>query len=114
MDAIKYYPGIYELNLYAAAFDTPNSMSYSIGSIDLKLPGKNQPGYITPSLNRVGKAGPGAPDPQEFVVLPEIKHVFRVPDKHAPVLVSNVFALMVAAPWLWLLFGVSIISFLEH
>jgi len=110
LDAIKYYPGKYVLTLYAGSFDTPNSVSYQVGTIKLALPGPKQPGHIPPGISRVGKAGPGAPDPKEFHVQPEIKHVFRQPEKHAPAVVSNVFALATLAPWLVLLFGVRLLS----
>ncbi len=106
LDAIKYYPGKYFLTLFAGSFDTPNSLFYPVGEINLALPGPKQPGYLPPGISRVAKAGPGAPDPKEFVSQPEIKHVFRQPEKHAPAIVSNVFALATFAPWLLLLWGV--------
>lgn len=100
-----YKAGVYDAKLILGSFSTPNSLTYDIGAIKVVLPLPTETGYI--SVPQEASAGAGAQDPNNYKVLPEIKHVFRPDAKQAPFVVSLFFTAATLAPWLILVYGVS-------
>ena len=94
------------MTLVLGSFSTPSVVSYPLGSVQISLPSSTEPGYVGPAKAKT--AGAGAPNPEDYVVKPEIKHVFRPDAKQAPFIVSAFFTVATVAPWAVLLFGVGL------
>ena len=89
--------------LILGAFTTTSTLTYPLGAVAISLPKANESGFVAAPKAAVGA---GAQDPANYVVLPEIKHVFRPDAKQAPFVVSLAFSGLTLAPWVVLLAGV--------
>ncbi|KAJ3336073.1 hypothetical protein HDU93_003697 [Gonapodya sp. JEL0774] len=87
----------YSFSILLGSFTARKGYSWTAGSIDLTLPegGNSKP-----------KVQPGQPDPEDYMIKPEIQHVFRQPEKVPPVIVSVLAMLaVVIVPWAFLLWA---------
>lgn len=94
--------GKYEIHLIVGDAVISNPVSWHLADVNLKFPAD-------------GGDAP-APAQKADTVKPEIKHLFREPEKRPPAMVSNLFTLLCLAPALimfigWLRVGVNISGF---
>lgn len=93
--------GVYEMHLIVGDAVISNAISWHLGDINLKFSDASE------ELPAAVKNSP---------LRPEIKHMFREPEKRPPQMVSNAFTLLCLAPFLlmlglWLKIGVNISAF---
>lgn len=92
--------GTYDMSLIVGDFNIANSFEWTIATVKLSFP----PGGEV-------KTKPWAT--VSYEVKPEIKHLFREPEKRPPTFVSDLFSLLVLVPFflllgLWLKIGVNV------
>ena len=92
--------GKYEIHLIVGDAVISNPFSWHVGDINIKLPALDAPVVEDSSAT---KSGPK----------PEIKHMFREPEKRPPTSVSNLFTILCLAPFVvmllaWLRIGVGL------
>jgi len=98
--------GPYTLDLVLGTFSLPDSLRYSLGSVDFEP---------TIDLSKSSEAPAYYGGPPEVITYgprPEITHVFRQPEETPALALSNGFVLVVLSPWLvllgtWLSLGVT-------
>ncbi|KXS20100.1 hypothetical protein M427DRAFT_41442 [Gonapodya prolifera JEL478] len=94
----------YTLTVLLGSFTSPRGYSWSPGSLQLNLPDADA-ATLRP------KVLPGQPDPVDYAVKPEIRHVFRPPQKLPPSIVSlAATAAVLVVPWGFLLWAWSSLS----
>jgi oligosaccharyltransferase complex subunit delta (ribophorin II) len=93
--------GTYDMSLIVGDFNIANPFEWTIATVKLSFPPggevKTKPSWAIVS----------------YEVKPEIKHLFREPEKRPPTFVSDLFSLLVLAPFLlllglWLKIGVNV------
>lgn len=105
------HTGSYTLTLYLSIATTSSSkaksstLSYDLGSIQIEFPNSIKLN-IKPSV------------PENFILQPEIHHVFKTSDKIASKWLTVLFSILVLAPWsflimTWGLLGANIKNFFE-
>ncbi|XP_046989739.1 dolichyl-diphosphooligosaccharide--protein glycosyltransferase subunit 2 [Schistocerca americana] len=95
--------GVYSIELIIGDAVLSNSFAWTLGSVNLKFAEQSA-------------AFAGAKDPYLYAIKPEIKHLFREPERRPPVLVSNLFTGLLCIPilillGLWVKIGVNISNF---
>lgn len=95
----NYESGQYAVNIIIGDALLSNSFEWYLGDVSLKFPDKsNEVASSDKSTGGVYKQKPNI-----YVPKPEIKHMFREPEKRPPVFVSNLFTGLCLAPVLILL-----------
>ncbi|KAJ3056689.1 proteasome regulatory particle base subunit [Rhizophlyctis rosea] len=83
LETLSYQPGKYQLSLYiGSSKHTP--IEYSFGGVELDFPKDPKFGKFEHDV---------------FEPLPEIVHQFRPDEKQPPVILSQLFVILVLAPW---------------
>ncbi|KAL7288119.1 hypothetical protein TKK_0017782 [Trichogramma kaykai] len=103
-----YQSGDYKIELIIGDAILSNSFEWTLGTIALKFP--------EPSASDVADKSTYRQKPNVYTKKPEIKHMFREPEKRPPEYVSNLFSGLCIAPiflliFLWAKIGVNISNF---
>ncbi|KAF7996632.1 hypothetical protein HCN44_002278 [Aphidius gifuensis] len=96
----NYESGQYAVNVIIGDALLSNSFEWYLGDVSLKFPDKSN--EVT-STDKSATGGTYKQKANTYVPKPEIKHMFREPEKRPPVLVSNLFTGLCLAPVLILL-----------
>jgi len=104
---LNYLSGVYQLTLIIGDAVISNPLEWKVGSINLQLPANPSgasPGDASSSHSLLYKAKP------------EIKHLFRQPEKRPPPVISHAFSVLALVPLvillgLWIKIGVNISAF---
>ncbi|XP_015594118.1 dolichyl-diphosphooligosaccharide--protein glycosyltransferase subunit 2 [Cephus cinctus] len=107
-----YQSGDYNLELVVGDAVLSNSFQWTVAEVSLKFPELPAPEPFV----QTGKSVPYKQKPLIYTPLPEIKHMFREPEKRPPVFVSNLFTGLCLLPVLilfilWAKLGVNISNF---
>ena len=94
--------GKYKLNLLVGDAVISNPVDWHVADVDLSFPATGE--------------SPSASDADTSKARPEIRHLFREPEKRPPAVVSNLFTALCIAPLLimfvgWMIVGVNVSSF---